>query len=135
VRFVILFVVFQSQGKVADAYNTYSSILTQFGETIPDPVTPETSAAMITETLNMFEEVYDDEWVKTKMEESLCCIPQFYCEMTLAAYFFKPRTNVNWIVCKAVQLCLRNGMCNYAPLSLLNFTVLALKHDNIPCVL
>eukprot|EP00985_Skeletonema_marinoi_P029450 scaffold27900_cov117-Skeletonema_marinoi.AAC.1 len=33
--------VFQAQGKVADAYGTCSSILTQLGETIPDSVDPE----------------------------------------------------------------------------------------------
>jgi hypothetical protein len=133
---VFMILVFQTQGKVVDAYNTFSSILTQLGETIPDSVTPEAATDMITETLTMFEEIYDDEWKQTMMEdETLRVTVQFYCGMTLAAYFFKPRTNATWFACKAVKLCLRNGMCKHCPLSLVQLTGLALNRDNIPCML
>ena len=128
-------IVLQTQGKVEDAVNLYSSILTQLGETIPASVTAETSTAMIAETLNMCEETFDEAWIETKMEESLRFIPQFYCEMALSAYFCKPRPYVAFIACKVVQLCLRNGMCKFAPLCFLQFAALANNEDNVQRVL
>jgi hypothetical protein len=133
---VIMNLVFQTQGRVVDAYNTFSCILTQLGETIPESVSPEAATGMITETVNMFEEIYDDEWKRTNMEdETLRATVQFYCGMALAAYFFKPRTIVTWYTCRAVQLCLRKGMCKHCPIALVQLTVLALNRDNIPCML
>jgi hypothetical protein len=123
-------IVFQTLGKVEDAVNLYSSILTQLGETIPESSTAESSTAMLAETLNMCEETFDEAWIQTKMEESLCFIPQFYCEMTMSAYLCKPRQYVAVIACKAVQLCLRNGMCKFAPLCFLQFTVFANNQDS-----
>ena len=127
-------VVCQTQGKVVNAVKLYSSILSQLGETItiPESSTAEASTAMVAETLNMCEETFDESWIQTKMEESLCFIPQFYCEMALAAYFCKPRPYITFIACKAAQLCLRKGMCKFAPLCFLQFAVLAIDNqDNV----
>ncbi len=125
---------YQTEGKVEDAFNIYLDILTQLGETIPvpDSVTTETSTSIVTETLNMCGEIFNDEWNQTKMDESLCSIPKFYCDLSLSAFFCKPRPYIAYISCKAVQLCLQNGMCHSAPLSFMNFTVLALSRDNVP---
>ena len=122
---------YQTQGKVVDAVNLYSSILSQLGETIPESFTAEASTAIVAETLNMYEGTFKESWIQTKMEESLCFIPQFYCEMALAAYFCKPRPYVTFLTCKAVQLCLRNGMCKFAPLCFLQFAVLANNRHNV----
>ena len=61
---------YQTQGKVVDAVNLYSSILSQLGETIPESSNVEASTAMFTETLIMCEETFDEAWIQTKMEEN-----------------------------------------------------------------
>lgn len=120
-----------AQGKVADAYITCSSILTQLGETVPESVTPETVAAMIPETLRMYDEVYGDDWLGKKMEDmTLRNVVKFYSSMATSAFFCKPPHIVAYFVCKVVQLSLQNGVCQHTPLAFLQLSNIIIQDGN-----
>ena len=123
-----LFIVFQAQGKVTDAYNTCSFVLHQLGENIPDSVAPEAAKTMIEDTLKMYEEVYDDDLLERKMEdETLRIVVKFYSAITFLAYMCRSQHTAIFFICKAVQLSLRNGACVYTPLSLLQLMGFAIQ--------
>lgn len=103
-----------------DAYNTCSFVLLQLGETIPDSVTTEDAKTMVEDTLKMYEEVYDDDWLEKRMEDkNLQVVAKFYSVIIFSAYFCRSRSTAMYLVCKSVQLSLRNGSCLYTPLSVL----------------
>ena len=75
----LLSLVYKAQGKLVDAYNTCSFVLLHLGETIPDSVTSEDAKTMVEDTLKMYEEVYDDDWLERRMEdENLQIVVKFY---------------------------------------------------------
>eukprot|EP00984_Skeletonema_dohrnii_P000513 scaffold169_cov122-Skeletonema_dohrnii-CCMP3373.AAC.1 len=77
-----------SQGNPKAAYDTCASVLSQLGETIPTSVTPEAASSMLAETLTMYEEVYNDEWIKKKLEdEKIRTIAKLYNSCGSAAKF------------------------------------------------
>ena len=115
--------VFQGQGKIAEAYETGISILTQLGETVPESVSHEAIQTMIAETLKMYHSVYDDDWLKTKMEDkNLQSVIKIFVPMYVLATFCQPDLMAHYFICKAVQLSLQNGLCRYTPISFLNFS-------------
>jgi hypothetical protein len=122
--------VFQAQGKVVDAYNTCSFVLLQLGESIPDSVTPEAAKTMGKDTLTIYEDVYDDDWLERKMEdENLRTIVKFYGAIVFLAHFCRSRYTAIYFICKAVQLSLRNGACKYTPHSLLQLIGFAMEEE------
>ena len=123
--------VFIAQGKVVEAYTTSSSILAQLGETVLEAVTLETVGVMIPDTLIMYSEVYGDDWLKKKMEDTtLFNIIKFYRVLAVAAYFCKPLHVSTYFICKMVQLSLRNGVCQYTPLALMQLSSIAIRFHN-----
>lgn len=128
---VLYLLVLLAQGNPNEAYTTCSSVLTQLGETVPEVVTLETVGAMIPETLHMYAEVYGDDWLEKKMEDTtLCDIIKFYSSMATAAFFCKPPHMVAYFVCKTVQLSLRNGVCPHAPLAFMHLSSIVIRLDN-----
>ena len=116
--------VFLAQGLANEAYTTCSSILAQLGETVPDTVTLAMVGDIIQETLSMYSEVYSDDWLERKMEDTkLCNIVKFYSLLTTAAYFCKPSSG--YFVCRMIQISLRNGTCEYTPLALMKLSLIA----------
>ena len=114
-----------------DAYNTCSFVLLQLGETIPESVTSEAAKTMVEDTLKMFEEVYDDDWLQRRMEdETLRIVVKFYSVIILLAYFCRSRNTAMYFICKSVQLSLRNGACAYTPLSLLQLVGFAMEEKD-----
>ncbi|KAK1738571.1 putative AAA ATPase [Skeletonema marinoi] len=67
--YLLLSQILRTQGNGADAYNTCSFVLLQLGETIPESVAPEAAKTLVEDTLKMYEEVYDDDWLERKMED------------------------------------------------------------------
>jgi len=115
--------VFQTQGKCIDAYNTCSSVLLQLGETIPDAVAPGIAKTMVEDTLKMYEEVDDIDWLERNIEDNaLRTTLQFYSSIADSSYLCKPVTMAVYFTCKAVQLSLRKGICDHTTMSLLQFT-------------
>ena len=114
-----------AQGNPNEAFDTCSSILTQLGETVPDAVTVEMVGGMIPETLRMYAEVYGNDWLGRKMEDTnLCNIIKFYSAIATAAFFCKP-THMGFFVCKLVQMSLQNGICEHTPLALMQLSSIA----------
>ena len=121
--------VLQGQGKVVDAYRTCSSILTQLGETIPETVEPEEAVAIIQETLRKYDEVHSDDRLGKKMEDcTLRYVVKFYAQMVTSAFFFKVPHIITYFVCKAVQISLDNGVCQYTPLSFLQLANMIIRN-------
>ena len=103
----------------------------QLGETIPDSVTPEAAKTLVKETLTIYEEVYNDDWLKRKLEdETQRTIINFYGTTIFLAYFCRSRFTAIFFICKAVQLSLQNGACEYTPLALLQLIGFAMEDDN-----
>ena len=127
--------VFLARGNPNKAFDTCSSILTQLGETVPDAVTIETVGGMIPETLSMYSEVYGDDWLGRKMEDSkLCNIVKFYSVISTAAYFCKPSHMVAYFVCKMVQISLQNGVCEHTPQALMQLSTMVIRMNNAASV-
>ena len=98
---------------------------------MPETVTTEMVGDMIAETLSMYSEVYGDNWLGKKMDDStLCNIVKFYSAMATAAYFCKPLHMGAYFVCKMVQLSLRNVVCRYTPLALMQLSSIVIRIDN-----
>ena len=117
------FPVLQGQGKVVDAYNTCSSILTQLGETISESVLLEACVEIIAETLTMHYHMFGDAWIEKEMEDkTLQNIVKFYGAMATCAYFFQEEHMVGYIICKMAQLSLRHGPCQYTPIAFLKLS-------------
>ena len=96
-----------------------------------EAVTLETVGVMIPDTLIMYSEVYSDDWLKKKMEDTtLFNIIKFYRVLAVAAYFCKPLHVSTYFICKMVQLSLRNGVCQYTPLALMQLSSIAIRFHN-----
>lgn len=114
--------VYFGQGKIVDTYDTYSSILAQLGEDVPETVSFESISAMVMDTLRMYGELCDDNWLEKKMESrSLQNVEKFYSALKNVAVFHKPQM-VGYLVCKMVQLSLNHGVCQHTPTALLNLS-------------
>ena len=124
--------VFLAQGLANEAYTTCSSILAQLGETVPDTVTLAMVGDIIQETLSMYSEVYSDDWLERKMEDTkLCNIVKFYSVIATAAYFCKQSYTYTpaFFLCKLVQISLRNGVCGYTPLALMKLSLIVFNNS------
>ena len=118
--------VFLARGNPNKAFDTCSSILTQLGETVPDAVTVEMVGGMIPETLSMYSEVYGDDWLGRKMEDTnICSIIKFYSAIATAAFFCKPTHLGGYFACKVVQISLQNGVCEHTPLAFMQLSSFA----------
>ena len=103
----------------------------QLGETIPDLVAFDDVKTMAKDTLTMYEEVDDDDWLERKMEdETFHTKLQFYTSITFSSFFCKSYSLHVYFTCKAVQLSLQKGICEHTPLSLLQFTGAVANTDN-----
>ncbi len=117
-----------------EAYTTCSSILSKLGEIVPEAVTPERVGSMVPETLNMYTEVYGDDLLGKKKDDSLCYVMKFYNIMATAAHFFKPSHIVVYIICKMVQMSLRHGVCQETPLAMMQLSSFVIRFDNAALV-
>jgi predicted ATPase len=123
--------VFFSQGKVVDAYNTCSSMLSHLGETIPENVTPQAVEAIVPETLNKIEKGYNEEWIGKKIENaSIRQILKFYTALISASYLFKEPHVMAYFVCRTVQLSLKYGVSKYTPLAFLQLSNIVMNFEN-----
>jgi len=85
---------------------------------------------MLAETLSMYEEVYNDEWINKKLEdEKIRTIAKIYNTFVTACFLCKSRHILVYHVCRAVQLSLQNGTCQYTPLALIHFAGYAMKDE------
>ena len=122
--------VFLSQGKAVDAYNTCSSVMSHLGETIPESVTPQEVGVIVPETIHMVREVYGAEWLGKKNEnESVRQILKFYTALITASYFFKEPCVMAYFVWRTVQLSLLHGASKYTPLAFLQLTNNVMSFD------
>ena len=133
---IFLCSVLHAQGRVADAYMTCSSILNQLGEKVPESIDPESVKAMVPETLKEYNDIYGDEWLGRKVEDSkLHSIVGLYTQMTTCAFLFKAPHIVAYFVCKGVQISLRNGVCEHTPLAFIHLSnVLTRSGKHTACV-
>ena len=123
--------VLQAQGKVNDVYNTCSSILIELGESMPGSCSLEEASDMTRETLSMYIRV-GDKWLEgeTTDDKTLNTTLQFYRAIALACFFCKSYIMALYFTCKAVQLSLKRGLCEYTPITLLQFTSVAVTNDS-----
>ena len=75
---------------------------------------------MIGDTVKMYDEVFCDAWLETKMQDrTLQSVAKLYTAMLNAACFFKAEDFTHFHICKMVQLSLRHGSCQSTPVSFL----------------
>lgn len=116
--------------KANEAYNICSSTLTELGETIPNPdsVEPERVKTEIAETINMYNQVCEDDngWLKRELDDSKeRIVDKFYGTIVQASYFSKRKKMLAYFACKGFQLSLRNGLCQYTPINGIHFAHVA----------
>ena len=113
-----------------DVYNTCSSVLIKLGESIPDVSTYSTSE-MILATLYMYREVGTKclEGEKTD-DKTLNTTLQLYRAIALASFYCKSHKMVVYFACKAVQLTLQRGLCEYTLSSIMLFASVTTADDN-----
>jgi len=109
------------QGKANEAYNICSSTLTELGESIPNPdsVEPDTVKTEIAETINMYNQVCEDDngWLKREEVDDgkERIMDKFYGTIATASYFSNRKKIMAYFSCKGFQLSLRNGVCQHTP--------------------
>ena len=117
-----------------DVYNTCSSVLIKLGESIPDSSTVTTSE-MIRETLKMYADV-GDKWLEGEKtdDKTLNTTLQLYRAIALASFYCKHHNMVVYFTCKAVQLTLQRGLCEFTLVSIMQFaSVTTLDVNSIFC--
>ena len=99
---------------------------------MPESFNISAISRMIKETLNMYEKVDVDEWLKREEtnDKTLGFILQFYRAIALASYFSRSYYVVAFFVCRAVQLSLRKGICQHTPIALVQFASLIINDEN-----
>ena len=125
------------QGQWGEAYTTCSSILTQLGETVPEPesVSLETAESLVQKTLKRYTEVYGDDWLGKEMSDTtLCYTMKFYTLLANAIFFFQHKLVVAYYLCKAVQLSFHHGVCKYTPRALVVLSSFVVQFDNAALV-
>lgn len=120
-----------ARDKANDAYNICSSTLTELGETIPNPdlVEPESVKKEIAETINMYNQVCEDDngWLKREVDDSKeRIVDKFYGTIAQASFFSNRKKMCAYFACKGFQLSLRNGLCQYTPINGIHFALVAL---------
>ncbi|KAL3810773.1 hypothetical protein ACHAXA_011785 [Cyclostephanos tholiformis] len=114
---------------LTEAYALCCEVLSQLGEEIPEPFHPTHLTEELVATLELVKNVSCEDLMKmTKMDERLNLFMHFYTIMGTAAFFIKP-TSSFFIVCKMVQLTMRNGLCEYSILGFVHLSaVLTSSH-------
>lgn len=119
-----------AEGKPIAAYDTCTFVLRELGETIPDSVTADTARSILTETLAMYDTVYGEEWLVKKLEEEkIRTIALIYNKCVIACFLCKKRNVLIYHMCRAVQLSLQNGTCQYTPLALVHLAGYAMQDE------
>jgi hypothetical protein len=128
---MLLLLALHAQGKLNDVYDTCSAILTELGESIPESYNLSMATTVADETLKMYEDA-GEEWLKSDatVDKTLLNTLQLYKAISFASLFCKSHSMVVYFASKAVQLSLSRGICEHTPLSLLQFTSVAIKDDN-----
>ena len=114
-----------------DVYNTCSSVLVEIGESIPESSALINSSEMIKDTLNMYKEV-GDKWLEGEKtnDKTLNTTLQLYRAIALASFFCKSYNMVVYFTCKAVQLTLQRGLCEFTLVSIMQFASVTTLDDN-----
>lgn len=118
------------RNKANEAYNICSSTLTELGESIPNPdsVEPERVKTEIAETINMYNQVCEDDngWLKREVDDSKeRIVDKFYLNFATACFFSNRKKMLAYFACKGFQLSLRNGVCQHTPSNAIAFAHVA----------
>lgn len=86
-------------------------------------MTPEEAGAMVAETLSLYKEVYnEEEWIHKMLEdEKIRTITKIYNLFVTACFLCKQEHIMIYHMCRAAQLSLQNGACEYTPIALIHF--------------
>ena len=98
----------------------------------PDSYNLAMASRTIAETLDSYERVDGDEWLKReKTDDKILCITlRFSRAIALASYFCRSYHTVVYFVCRAVQLSLQKGICKHTALSFVQFAGVVTKDGN-----
>lgn len=78
---------------------------------------------MIAETLMLYNEIFDEDWLESKMENfTLQNVVRFYGAMAAHAFLCKPKHMRGYFICKMLQISLNHGPCSYTPIALLKLS-------------
>ncbi len=126
-----------SQNNPDRAYDTCISVLRLLGEPIPSSIEPEEASSMLADTLTMYKEVHNtEEWINKRLEDKkIQTIARIYNMFFITCYISKQKHIMVYHMCRAVQLSLKNGACQYTPLALVRFAgYCAMKEENLDSI-
>ena len=83
----------------------------------------------------MYDTVYGEEWLVKKLEnDKNRTIALIYNKCVIACFLCKMRNIFIHHMCRAVQLSLQNGTCQYTPLALIHLAGYAMKDEKPACI-
>jgi hypothetical protein len=123
-----------SQGNTNGAYDTCLSVFTKLGESIPSSVKPEDASVMLAETLTMYKDASEEDgWINTGVEdEKIRTVAKIYNKFVTTCYLCKQEHMAVYHMCRALQLSLQNGACQYTPLALVHFAGYSASKEESP---
>jgi hypothetical protein len=106
------------------AYAIGREVLSQLGEDIPETLSSTQNTTLMTATIEMVKGISDKNFLGMKeMDSKLARSMQFYSLMWRAAYLAKPEM-APFLVCRAVQLTMENGLSKHSIASFLSLAAL-----------
>ena len=116
-----MYIVLIACGKGMEAIATCHEVLTQLGETIPQPLDSEHAAEMVKVATKAARHVSEFGLLEmNKIDPKHCISLRFYSLMAMVAFFTKPNIFM-FLSCRIVALTMRHGMCKYSIIGLCQY--------------
>jgi len=110
--------------RITEADTLCREVLSQLGEELPDSLEPPEIAIMVETTLKLVEKMSSEDLLNMKeMDERLSMILHFYDILGTSAYM-GINEMLQFVVCRMIQLTMKNGLSKYSILALIQFAAL-----------
>jgi len=121
--FFLLVTTLIARGEFSESYSTCHDVLTLLGEQIPDSLEPKHVASVIAATSRAVSCIISDaDLLKMKeINSERANAIKFYNLMATVSYFIKPEMFA-FLVCRSVQLTMREGICNDSILGFVHYS-------------
>ncbi|KAL3806506.1 hypothetical protein ACHAXA_006682 [Cyclostephanos tholiformis] len=107
-----------------EAYTLCHEVLSQLGEDIPSSLEMHQIDEMVEATLQVVERISSRDLLNMKeADESLGISMHFFNIMASAAYMLVDE-KLHFVVCRMIQLTMKNGLCKYSNLGFIQFAAL-----------
>ena len=98
----------------------------------PESYSLSTSPIIVKKTFDAYDAVGGEVWLKREKtyDKTLDMTLQFYRAIGFASYFSKSPQIVVYFMCKAVQLSIKEGVCEHTALAIVQFAAVVINDSN-----